>query len=153
MHAFPTTIDLASLQRAEDRFRKKLQSQPDNTSTRLNLAWCLFMQAEHCSGKESVLPLASEHLPDALNPDVNTESHRNSQSLLHEFLGHICIAKNLCIHKSDFMDASRLQTLVNLSGLQDAARQVEDQSTERLYRLSWEIMHGDVEGDRDQPSD
>ena len=146
MQRQPPLFDLVALRSAEDRYRRELQSRADSTPTRLNLAWCLFMEALHASGTESAAPLYE--LPtlvtDAL---VAPGACRSAQSLLQECLGHICIAKQLSVHKSDLLDASRLQTLVNLSGFEGAARCAEEACLTRLHALSWEIVHGKPDSD------
>ena len=138
----PSLFDLCALQIAEANYRDELQTHPDNTATRLNLAWCLFMQAVHSSGRESACPSADNLPTTHTEKCCKSTDQRSSQALLQECLGHTFMVRNLCIHKKDFQDAARLQALVRLSGLHDAAKNAEAQSMERLAKLSWEIMHG-----------
>ena len=150
----PTTqIDLGALQNAERHYRTKLQTQPDNTTARLNLAWCLFMLAVHRSGVETALSAGVECSPLPMNPVENSGTNRDAQAILHDVLAQVCIVRNLSVHKNDMIDANRLQSLVNLSGLQEAARRAEELSLEGLYDLSWEIMHGSRDEDRESPGE
>ena len=145
----PTVINMSALRNAEKRYRKSLQTHPDNTSTRLNLAWCLFMQAVHRSGQETVLSNLTEPSTDLLKLIANSGPDRDADALVKEFLSHICIAKNLCVENDDVVEATRLHSLVNLSGLQDAVRRAEEVSLEGIYDLSWEILHGEIDQERD----
>ena len=138
----PVLLDIAGLHIAEAGYRECLQTQPDNTAARLNLAWCLFVQALHRGGIESVCMVEADQPVMAPIKCSRATGERNSSALLQECLGHAFMVRNLSVGRKDIQDAQRLQALVRLSGLQDAAKSAEAQSMDWLIALSCEIMYG-----------
>ena len=108
-------FDVTEMQVAEAKYRRELQAHPDSTAIRLNLAWCLFLQALYTSGRES----AAQHhecRPDSCDEGCcSCTSDRDSQSILHECLRHAFMASNLSVRRRDYQDAARLRTLVRIS--------------------------------------
>ena len=140
MQTLHSKFDPSALGSAEKVYKTILQTQPDNTSTRLSLTWCLFVQFVHASGAESVHSVAPNAvIPDA-SPITDTDARRNSDVLLREFFRQISIVKHLCVRKSDCVDATVLDELIRLTGLEDSARIAEEQCLVRLQDLSSEIM-------------
>jgi len=141
VHTSHSYLNLPAVRRAEESYRKTLQTQPDNTATRISLAWCLFIQSLYSSGIEAALSAVDDTPAVRANTIEYQAVNRNSETLLDEFFGQISIVKHLSVHKNDVFDTTRLEELIRLSGLQEVARRAEEQWLVRLDDLSREIMN------------
>jgi hypothetical protein len=146
----PGHIELSALQRAEENYRNLLVEQPDNLAMRTGLAWCLFMQALHQSGQETVIHAElrerqAEFPPRNVAMKVMTE--RNARVLLRDCLEQTCIVINLSANKEDNLEVMKLQTLVKLSGLTSEVELSEAQSMRRLDELTWAIKNSSITED------
>lgn len=111
-------FDPHSLKEAETAYRFVLVQEPDNMDVRVNLAWCLLLQAVYQSGQETVIAerRAHEHDANLLNEGAGLTPGPNAGHLLKECLRHSLTVKHLSAQTSNQLDMEKLEALVLLAG-------------------------------------
>lgn len=111
-------FDPHGLKEAEAAYRFVLIQEPDNMDVRVNLAWCLLLQALYQSGKETVIAERSDAQQAADNEGgaANLASGPDADHLLQECLRHSMTVKHLSARTSNQMDVEKLEALVRLAG-------------------------------------
>ena len=135
-------VDTANLKWAENTYREQLKTRPEDMAIRLSLAWCLFMQALHRSGQETVLdyavvyvqPLAEDHVADSATIE------RSAHALLKDCLHQTYMIKHLSLDADERLNVARLQSLVELAGARDIMVGAEEQSVQQLVSLAREAL-------------
>lgn len=110
-------FDPPGLKEAESAYRFVLRREPDNMEARINLAWCLLLQALYLSGQESAR--AEQHDSRGETHSVSTGSSAadpDARHLLQECLRHSLTVKHLSAHPSNRLDVAKLEELVLLAG-------------------------------------
>ena len=136
-------IESTDLQRAENIYRARLRSQPEDMALRLSLAWCLFMQALHRSGQEAVhgvYALAYINAPSVDMETLDWVDGRSANALLTDCLQQTYTVKHLSMHEEERVEVARLHALVELAGAQDVSTFAEEQCMQRLVELAREAM-------------
>jgi hypothetical protein len=113
-----SVFDRHGLREAEEAYRFVLGREPGDMDTRVNLAWCLLLQAIYQSGQETLL---AEH------PNLYTEDELPSATpilppgpdarhLLQECLRHSLTVRHLSAREANQIDVEKLEALVLLAG-------------------------------------
>lgn len=118
MEIQPNVFDPHGLKEAEAAYRFILRQEPDNMDTRVDLAWCLLLQALYQSGQETVIAGQNNPVPSAsgqtalpgLSPDPD------ARHLLQECLRHSLTVRHLSARTSNQLDVEKLEALVLLAG-------------------------------------
>jgi hypothetical protein len=131
------------LKRLERSYRRHLAKKPEDMGARINLAWCLFMQALHQAGQESILRIFRE-------VDTGTDSQRGNRirtdldtdalQLLKECLQQMHTVQQLSLHARERVDVEKLQALIRLSGGERAVVEAEKETLRALIKLAQEIL-------------
>jgi hypothetical protein len=135
-------LEVASLVRVADFYRRRLESAPEDMTARLSLAWCLFLQSIYRAGQESVLEEATTGdgitgaEPSTARP-AGLEPH--ARQLLCDSLRETFATLQLSAHPGHVTDAEKLQTLVRLAGGGKALSEVEAGALEVLERLAQDL--------------
>jgi hypothetical protein len=110
-------VNLDAIRRVEQVYRGRLRADPSDTLARVRLAWCLFAQAMHEAGQESVYEaLRSRQPPTAkeLEELGLPSSERGATSLLDDCLRQSYAALHLTASKREQEGAEELQALARL---------------------------------------
>src|SRR5688572_7910021 len=97
MNGEPGVIQTEPLAQAEAVYRRRLTNEPDDMAARVNLAWCLFMQALHEAGRESAMANGLQSGGTSMNSDPR-DGHRVSPS--HAVLLECLRQTNMVAHLS-----------------------------------------------------
>lgn len=86
--------------------------------TRVNLAWCLLLQALYQSGQETVIAehKGSEVGSQNQDPDAGLAPGPDARHLLQECLRHSVTVRHLSARPANHLDIEKLQALVVLAG-------------------------------------
>jgi hypothetical protein len=143
MDGIQEVFDPDALQRLERRYRRHLAKKPEDMGARINLAWCLFMQALHQAGRESILRTARE-------VDEGADSQRGGRlsavlnadalQLLKACLQQMHTVQQLSLQARDRVDVEKLQALIRLSGGERAVAEAEQETLRALVTLAYEIL-------------
>lgn len=111
-------FDPPGLKEAESAYRFVLRREPDNMDARVNLAWCLLLQALYASGQEAALAAQTEgeDTADLHLPTSAPTTGSNAQHLLQECLRHSLTVKHLSAQPANRSDIAKLEELVLLAG-------------------------------------
>jgi hypothetical protein len=137
------TFDISTLKRVEEIYRKRLVEEPGDMVARLSLAWCLFMQALHQAGQESLLAALAEagkgqEMP--LDEQASPAPDHDSSELLTECLKQTITVMQLSPNPQDRTDVERIQALVRLSGEEEALSEAEEEAARILGEMSRAIL-------------
>ncbi|HEY3282486.1 MAG TPA: hypothetical protein VGN26_09450 [Armatimonadota bacterium] len=137
-------IEIEALKHSEEIYRARLANEPGDTTARMKLAWCLFMQALYRAGQESVLMAlvaasgAREDSPEgALLKALQSEE---SSALFGECLKQTNTVLQLSPSDGDRRDMERLQYLARLSGAGQAVVEAEEAAARILGELLRELQ-------------
>lgn len=159
-----SVVEPEALSRAEAVYRQHLIHEPDDTVARLSLAWCLFMQALHQAGRESVLGVGSMVVEPLAGPsevregagsrpicdgpafsgmrtgaaelDVNDPEARN---FLLDCLRQTTAVVHLSRSAQDRRDVERLRALVRLCNGDEVMSAAEAEAVEILDGIAREM--------------
>ena len=136
-------IELAALKRAEHVYRTRLANEPNDSTARIKLAWCLFMQALYRAGQESMLnalvsPPNDEPSEASVRPKCIWD--QDAGDLIHECLCQTSTVMQLSSDPLHRTDAQRLQTLVKLSGGEIAVTRSRENSSRVLSEFLHEVL-------------
>ena len=104
-------FDPHGLKEAEEAYRFVLRREPDNMDTRINLAWCLLLQAVYQSGQETMLAEQNDSTAEAChktNPP-SLSPGPDARHLLQECLRHSLTVRHLSARTSDQVDVEKLE--------------------------------------------
>jgi hypothetical protein len=136
----PSLLEVDSLKRVEHLYRTRLTSEPTDMIARVSLAWCLFMQALHRAGQESVLQqiVAAGETAD---PERRVSDGREGSSdLLRDCLRQAIMVIQLSPDQGDREDVERLHALVKLSGGDRALSEASEEAARILTDMTREIL-------------
>jgi hypothetical protein len=142
MNPIQNGIDQASLKLSERVFRERLEKEPDDMNARLSLAWCLFLQALHQAGRESVAQALVARAEETETTDDSTHSllDKNARALLREALQQAAAVRQLSPHPQDSTYMNLLQSLASLSGASQIVSGTEQEADRILSKLTSEMM-------------
>jgi hypothetical protein len=135
--------DIDVLIHMEQIYTSRLQKDPADMDSRLSLAWCLFMQALHQAGRESIpVPRTTEGLEAELELGDHILSHleRESSALLQDCLTQTFTVMQLSSKACNQQDVAKLQELVRLTGAREAVLKAEDEALRFLANLTRDIL-------------
>lgn len=136
------SIDTECLKTAEREQRAALLREPDDTASRLRLAWCLFLRAIYESGQERALSAA--HFPifdcrsDGMEAAMSLE--QSAEDILGESLLHAKAVQQLSRCPEERNDVARLQSLIAVSGGHTALITADREAVRILARLTDAIL-------------
>lgn len=135
-------VDTANLKWAENTYREQLKSRPEDMAIRLSLAWCLFMQALHRSGQETILDYTVVHIQPPAEDTVRESgtTERSAHTLLKDCLHQTYMIKHLSLDADERLNVARLQSLVELAGAREIMVGAEEQSVQQLVALAREAL-------------
>src|SRR5436190_24346001 len=103
-----------ALRRAESIYRHTLLIEPGDTAFRLRLAWCLFIQAVHQAGRESILDTVECEYGglNGLTPELSNGIEKSVDELLKDCVRQTTTVRQLTLKERDRSDAELLLSLV-----------------------------------------
>jgi len=121
-------FDPHSLKEAETAYRFVLVQEPDNMDVRVNLAWCLLLQAVYQSGQETGIAERRGRENDANPTTAGAELTPGPDAghLLKECLRHSLTVKHLSAQTSNQLDMEKLEALVLLAGGKELLQSSEE---------------------------
>ncbi len=126
----------------EKRCQTILDKRPDDDGARMEMAWCLLMQAVHRQGQESVIhkiaPLINTQSV-ALGDEVEPLTHRESRWLFAESLKHSYVVSKLSSNPKWQQEAERLKELIVISAGEDALVDAQGDSATAITQLARDI--------------
>jgi hypothetical protein len=135
----PVSID--SLISQELGYRHQVNHEPLDMRARANLAWCLFLQAMHESGRENLLFALRKcgTVADIPN-DAVFRLNGDAQHLLRECLTQMRAVYELSQDPGDLADVERLRGLVTISGAEAALREADTEAARWLAEMAQAIL-------------
>lgn len=133
------TLDLNALKRLADGYSERLVENPTDAPARINLAWCLLMQAVHRTGESRViseLAASGERVHTHLGRMVDSTPDRDAAEHLRLCLRETFTISQLCADESHRAEVKRLQELVRLSGGEAAVTRAEAEALDVLRNLT-----------------
>lgn len=130
-------VDAEALRRVENFCRSRILQDPCDTLPRGTLAWCLFLQALHQAGRESVLNLLPDLTlwPEGEQEPFEPQSERGAEQLLAECLRLTEIALSLTEPGELRTEMERLRSLARLSAGEQPVYRAEQQMQQILHTL------------------
>ena len=148
----PQAFSLESLKHVEHVYRQQLVADPGDMMARISLAWCLFMQALHRAGQESIvaeLAVASEGQGEELNSAIRSILDEDADNLLKECMRQTITVMQLSSDPQDHTDAEKLQALIKLSGGGKAVSEAQAEGANILAEVTRQILNqGENSGKR-----
>ena len=147
------SFEVESLERVERLYRSRLTTEPADMIARVSLAWCLFMQALHRAGQESMLReivAAGAAVEPGRGAPAPACSGARSDDLLRDCLRQAIAVTQLSSAPEARDDVERLHTLVKLSGGDRALSEASEEAARILMDVTREIL-GSADGDPRQP--
>lgn len=142
MNAPRPVIDISALKRVEEVYRSRLQQEPGDLTARTGLAWCLFSQALHQAGKESVLDrLAPESSGDEA---ARAAADPDARRVLKECLRQTVAVLQLSRTPAEQEEAERLQDLIRASAGDEAVSEVEQEASRMLAELAQAVLQHEI---------
>ena len=127
----------------ESSYRDDLIRDPSDTRARLRLSWCLFVQAVHAAGRESLLKEMSEtdrDLSERLPQFLLSLSGDQVDGLLRDCLRQTTAVMHLSRDQSERSDVEVLHTLIKLAGAEHCAVGQAREADLCLYELTRAIV-------------
>lgn len=120
-------FDSSALSRNEEHYRQTLQSEPEDTASRLNLAWCLFLHAFQERVQNGTTPAAERLLADSL----------------HE----TAVVRQLSLRTEEQAETERIQFLTSLLFGEEAVKESLKVAQMILVKVTQELLHPPANGD------
>lgn len=136
-------VDLDALRIAEQGYRQLLIAEPGDMEVRVDLAWCLFMQALHLAGQESMCcsaDTASEY-PATGRFATRPVLEREARSVLRECLQQTITVSQLSRNRQDQLVIEKLQALVRLAYGESAVVVAEGTARRVLAEITTAVMN------------
>jgi hypothetical protein len=135
----PVSID--SLITQARGYRRQVNHEPLDMRARANLAWCLFLQAMHESGREHLLSALRERGAMAEMPsDGAFRLSGDARQLLRECLTQMRAVYELSHDPLDRADVERLRELVSISGAEAALCDADAEAARWLAEMAQAIL-------------
>lgn len=138
-------FDMAALRHAELSFLHRLEQEPGDTAARMGLAWCLVVQASFEAGYEDTLDRlrpseegaarAAERDRERL-PTGGVTGLRTSGALLKSSLRQAILVSHLSTNPKERGGSEWLQSLIRLSGGEQALREAEAEAEATLRAMA-----------------
>jgi hypothetical protein len=125
-------MDPEALRRAEALYRRSLEKDPGDMTSRRSLAWSLFVRAIYQAGREVEREVAGA-------PADAEEAGADSAALLAECLKQISMVLQLSRNTHDVREMEHLRSLLRLSGAESAVSASEMEALEILASLAREF--------------
>ena len=136
-------IKIDAIRRAEQVYRSDLVNDPADTSTRIKLAWCLFVEAIHAAGRESVLRDLSEcerKSHEDLETAVRAIQDSAVDHLLSDCLRQTTAVMHLSREDRERTDMELLQMLINLAGAEHSTAGTAEEARRCLNDITRAIV-------------
>ena len=148
MNTRSSIFDTQGLKKAEEAYRFVLGREPDNMDIRVDLAWCLLLQALHQSGQET---MPAERQGTEVNVEyrvavADLSPGPDARHLLQECLRHSLTVRHLSAQASHQVDAEKLESLVLLAGGKEILAATEaggSRIREDIVRALWRASDQD----------
>lgn len=135
----PVSIDMIKVQ--ERGYRRRVDHEPMDICARVNLAWCLLLEAMHQAGRENLLAVLRERGAVADIPnDGGFRLDSDAQNLLRECLKQMCAVCELTRDPRDIAEVERMRYLVTISGAEAALREADDEAARWLMEMAKAIL-------------
>lgn len=149
-----SVFDMEGLAAIEAMCHSCINQEPENTSARLRLAWCLVVRAFHEAGQESALTQidADKDRLEAVGkmplnaPDLSGEESgekKTATQLLRSSLKQTMMVTQLSTNPSERKEAESLQRLVTMSGGKQAVVEVNEESNHIFAEIAQALMKFD----------
>jgi hypothetical protein len=145
MEASNTPVSIEMLRVEERGHRRRVDHDPMDTCSRMNLAWCLFVQAMHQAGGENALANLQE--TGAVSECRRGASIRldcDAEHLLRECLRQMSAVCELSRDPGDMADVERLRYLVVVSGAEAAMREADEEAARLLAGMGRAVVSAPV---------
>lgn len=135
-------VSIEALKRSEQICRTRLANEPGDTSARMKLAWCLFMQALYRAGQESVLSalVSAMEIKEHQGTLVNAIVQEDAAHLFSECLRETSMVLQLSPDARERIDVEKIQALARLSGAGQAVSEAEEAAAQVLSDLLRELQ-------------
>jgi hypothetical protein len=137
-------FDIDSLRRLEGVYNARLAHDPGDHVARMHLAWCLFMQALHESGQQSVIVALfspDDELDERTMKRIRSVLDRDARRMLRECVRHSVTVMQLSTDPRDKRDAQNLQSLVRLTGGFPTIEEAEGNGSRILKSVARELLN------------
>ena len=136
-------IKMEALKRAESAYRTSLVSDPADTAARLRLAWCLFVQAVHQAGRESILDSihSTGSESEAMRGVIRSIQETDVDHLLQDCLRQTTTVMQLTRRPHERTDVEMLQMLVKLAGAEEWAADADREAASRLRDITQALVN------------
>ncbi len=138
--------DIDALRQAEKSYRDLLEVEPGAMDVRVDLAWCLFMQAVHMAGQESAIRnngLSSTGNSVWPTPSTALTMQAQAQMMLNECLQNAVTVTQLSTSRQDQMVMNKLETLVKLACGEKLISSARINASRILADLTQAVMRSD----------
>lgn len=137
-------IDVDSLSELEASCRKRLAVEPEDTQARSNLAWCLFMQAVHQSGREKLLSALYGDdgiLRDGCDPQLANKLDRDARQILRDCLLQAVAVVQLSPDERHQSEVGKLHQLIRLSGGEQALQEAQLEAGRIISEITHDLLN------------
>jgi hypothetical protein len=137
-------FDIESLRRVEGVYNARLAHDPGDHGARMHLAWCLFMQALHECGQQSVIAALfspDDQLDARTIKRIRSVLDRDAKRMLRECLRHSVTVIQLSTDPREQRDAQNLQALVRLSGGDPTVQEAEGDGRRIMKSVARELIN------------
>ena len=143
MNNYQDPIRIDALQTAESAYRNQLASDPCDTQARVKLAWCLFVQAVHAAGRESLFHEVHEgsvRVDERLPRVIEAIRENDVDHLLRDCLRQTTAVIHLSKEQRDRTDVEMLQTLIGMAGAERWTYDTSREADRCLYNIARAII-------------
>ena len=134
----PVNIELLRLE--ERGHRRRVDHDPMDMESRMSLAWCLFAQAMHHAGGESLLAVLRESGAVHSSAREDVEFDHDARYLLRECLMQLVAVCELSSDPIDRANVDRLRYLVAASGAESALREADAEAERLLINMGRAVV-------------
>ena len=148
MNNYQDPIRLDALKTAEAAYRTQLASDPCDTHARMKLAWCLFVQAVHAAGRESLFHQGHEGsapVDERLPHLLESIRENDVDHLLRDCLRQTTAVLHLSKEQRERTDVEMLQTLIGMAGAERWTHDTSREADRCLYNIARAIIQDGVE--------
>jgi len=148
VNTYQDPIRIDALKTAESGYRNQLASDPCDTQARVKLAWCLFVQAVHAAGRESLFHEVheySEPVDERLPNIIDAIRENDVDHLLRDCLRQTTAVLHLSKEQRDRTDVEMLQTLIGMAGAERWTHDTSREADRCLYNIARAIIHDGTE--------
>ena len=142
MNSLPVVCDIEILHQKNIQYRQQIREDPGNLELRLGLAWCLFIQALHQAGRESILTGTSAVDEVGAAATVRRSTclfDQDAYQLLKSSLHETFTVMQLSVDTQGNEDVAKLHALIQLSGANAAFDEAQAEAMRVFTRLLHDI--------------